>query len=198
MTRELPEAAPPFQTQRNTDESALRDAVAEAATAPFPVTGETAVPSGSVDEVAALRSELAALNDRLLRALAEQENIRRRLARESDDAVRHAASAVAFDLLPALDNLGRALNSVPADREGADPLLVGVAATEAALLDALKRHGIRRIEPAEGEAFDPHVHQAMMEVPDSGQPPGTVARLLQPGYVHHHRLLRPALVGVAR
>jgi molecular chaperone GrpE len=142
---------------------------------------------------------IAELQDRLLRALAEQENIRRRAERQQDEAVRFAASGLARDLLPTLDNLSRALESLrqaPAD-ETTRNLLAGVAATERGLLEALRKHGIERIEPRLGEPFDPHRHQAMFQVDGSPQPPGTVAQVLQPGYTQHERLLRPALVGVA-
>ena len=147
-------------------------------------------------------AEVAELKDRLLRALAEQENIRRRATRERDESVRFAASNLARDLLPTLDNLRRALDSVPAESGGevdgaAIKLLAGVAATERDLLETLGKHGISRIDPVPGETFDPHVHQAMFEVERSSYPPGTVAQILQPGYVQHDRLLRPALVGVA-
>ena len=149
-----------------------------------------------------LEAEVQDLKDRLLRALAEQENIRRRAAREREEAVRFAASGLAGDLLPTVDNLRRAIDSVPAKRAAADEvmqnLLAGVEVTERALLDALEKHGIRRVEAEPGEAFDPHRHQAMLEVEDSGQPDGAVAQVLLPGYRHHDRLLRPALVAVAR
>ena len=148
---------------------------------------------------AAPETEVAELKDRLLRALAEQENIRRRAARERDEAVRYAASNLGRDLLPTLDNLRRALDSVPAESiyEPAAKLLAGVAAIERGLLEVLASHGISRIDPALGGPFDPHFHQAMLEVEGSPHPAGTVAQVLQPGYVQHERLLRPALVGVA-
>jgi molecular chaperone GrpE len=151
---------------------------------------------------AAPEAELAELKDRLLRALAEQENIRRRAARERDEAVRYAASNLGRDLLLTLDNLRRALDSAPVESIGEldEPvakLLAGVAAIERGLLEVLARHGISRIDPAPGEAFDPHFHQAMLEVENSSYPAGTVAQTLQPGYVQHERLLRPAMVGVA-
>jgi molecular chaperone GrpE len=147
-------------------------------------------------------AEVVELKDRLLRALAEQENIRRRAARERDESVRFAASNLARDLLPTLDNLRRALDSMPAESTGevnepAAKLLAGVAAIERGLLEALAKHGISRIDPVPGGAFDPHFHQAMFEVEDSSYPAGTVAQILQPGYIQHERLLRPALVGVA-
>jgi molecular chaperone GrpE len=168
-----------------------------------PVRGER-VASPQVKEEAAgaviakLEAEAADLKDRLLRALAEQENLRRRAARECEEAVRFAASNLARDVLPIVDNLHRAIENVPREQNPATRnLLDGVAATERALLAALAQHGIRRIDPQLGEAFDPHKHEAMLVVENSGQPGGTVAQVLQHGYVQHDRLLRPALVGVA-
>jgi molecular chaperone GrpE len=151
--------------------------------------------------IARLQAEVAELKDRLLRALAEQENVRQRAAREREDAIRFATADLGRDLLPAVDNLRRAIESVPIESAGRNELMVsllsGVAAIERALLDALEKHGIRRIDPAPGEPFDPHRHQAMFEVPNTGQPAGTITEVLQPGYAHHDRLLRPALVSVS-
>jgi len=160
-----------------------------------PVSGERARPE----------SEVAELKDRLLRVLADQENARKRSEREREDAVRYASSALGRDLLTTVDNLRRAIESVgpvegPEDNdlpEIARTLLAGVAATERGLLDTLEKHGVRRVDPVPGEPFDPHRHQAMFEVPGGDYPPGTVAQVIQPGYLHHDRLLRPALVGVA-
>lgn len=171
-----------------------------------PVGGERGAgprPEGEAedDAVARLEGEPADLRDRLLRALAEQENIRRRAKRERDEAVRFAASGIARDLLASADNLHRAIESVPMEFAAAElwvqNLMAGLVATEKALLDAFEKHGILRIDPAPGEPFDPHRHQAMFEVENSRLPAGTVAQVLQPGYAQHERLLRPALVGVA-
>lgn len=154
--------------------------------------------SGSVER---LKAEVAELKDRLLRALAEQENMRRRIEREREEAIRFAAADLGRDLLPTVDNLRRAIESVPIEPAGRNELVIsllsGVAAIERALLDTLEKHGIRRIEPAPGEPFDPHRHQAMFEVAESSHPPGAITQVLQPGYAHHDRLLRPALVSVA-
>ena len=150
--------------------------------------------------MAALEAELAETKDRLLRALAETENTRRRAARERDDALKYGATALARDLLSAADNLRRALDSLPEDDaadERTKALLDGVAATEREMLAAFERHGIRRIDP-KGERFDHNLHQAVFEVENSGQPGGTVVEVLQPGWVLHERLLRPAMVGVAK
>src|SRR3984893_11918251 len=145
---------------------------------------------------------IADLKDRLLRALAEQENLRRRAARECEQTVKFAAAEVVKDLLPAVDNLRGAIES--ARRDGAaveasqQALLAGIAATERGLLEALAKHGITPINPGRCEPFDPVHHHAILEVADSDCPPGTIAEVMQPGYTYHDRLLRPALVGVAR
>ena len=150
--------------------------------------------------IAALEAELADQKDRLLRALAETENTRRRAQREREDAAKYAISGFAGDLLAAADNLRRALASVPAAKPRDDltrNLLAGVAATEQELLAAFERHGIRRIDPA-GERFDHNFHQAIYEAERPGAPPGTIVEVLQPGWLLHDRLLRPAMVGVAK
>ena len=150
--------------------------------------------------VAALEAELAEHKDRLLRALAEAENTRRRAQRERDDATKYAISGFAKELLSAADNLRRALDSLPEAEVGDErtrSLLAGVAATERELLSVFERHGIRRIDPM-GERFDHNLHQAIFEVEHGDQPPGTIVEVLQPGYLLHDRLLRPAMVGVAK
>ncbi len=150
--------------------------------------------------VAALEAELAEYKDRLLRALAEAENTRRRTQRERDDAAKYAISGFARDLLSAADNLRRALDSLPeaeASDERTRSLLAGVAATERELLSVFERNGIRRIDP-QGEPFDHNFHQAIFEAERADRPPGTIVEVLQPGYVLHDRLLRPAMVGVAK
>jgi molecular chaperone GrpE len=150
--------------------------------------------------VAAIEAELADTRDHLLRALADTENVRRRYQRERDDAQKYAISGFAKDLLSAVDNLRRALDAIP-EAEVADSrtrsLLDGVAATERELLAAFERHGLKRIDP-KGERFDHNFHQAIFEAERHGTPAGTVIEVLQPGYVLHDRLLRPAMVGVAK
>src|SRR6266850_6315669 len=155
----------------------------------------------SAESLDGCQAELAEVKDRLLRALADQENFRRRAEREREDAVRFAAAQLVKDLLPTADSLTRALENVPAGGdpvEGLEGLQAGVAATERALRDVFVRHGIQKIQPAPGEPFDPHRHQALFEVEGGDFPPGTVAEILLPGYAYHERLLRPALVGVAK
>jgi molecular chaperone GrpE len=159
------------------------------------------VEQGAPSDADGMAAELADLKDRLLRALAEQENFRRRAARERDEAVKYAAAGVVKDLLATADNLGRALASVPPALDVQDPamqkLLSGVAATERVLHDTFINHDIRKIEPSPGESFDPNLHQALYEVAANEYPPGAVVEVLLPGYTYHQRLLRPALVGVA-
>jgi molecular chaperone GrpE len=150
--------------------------------------------------VARLEIELAEQKDRLLRALAETENTRRRAQREREDATKYAIAGFAKDLLSAADNLRRALDSLPeaeAIDERTRSLLAGVAATERELLSVFERHGLRRIDP-QGERFDHNLHQAIFEAEREDQPSGTIVEVLQPGYVLHERLLRPAMVGVSK
>src|SRR5580692_11743357 len=158
---------------------------------------DTDTPEG---KVAAVEAELAETKDRLLRALAETENVRRRLQRERDDAAKYAVGGFAKDLLSVVDNLERALQAMP-EAEVKDArtrgLRDGVAATERELLAVFERHGLKRIDP-KGERFDHNFHQAVFEVENTGRPAGTVVEVLQPGYVVHDRLLRPAMVGVAK
>lgn len=177
-----------------TDAARPEDAVPDTAT------GEEA---GLEQRLAAAEAEASEAKDRLLRALAEVENVRRRAQREREDAMRYAASSFAKDLLSVADNLRRALESVPEHQAEAESelirnLLAGVAATERELLAAFERHGLRRVAPQPGERFDHNFHQAMFEVEEAGHSPGSVVQMLQPGYVIHDRLLRPALVGVAK
>jgi molecular chaperone GrpE len=151
-------------------------------------------------EAAELEVELAEYKDRLLRALAETENVRRRAQRDREDASKYAIAGFAKDLLSAADNLGRALESLPeaqAKDERTRSLIAGVAATERELLGVFERHGIKRIDP-KGECFDHNLHQAIFETERPDQPNGSVVEVLQPGYVLHDRLLRPAMVGVAK
>ena len=151
--------------------------------------------------IAALNAEAVILKDQLLRAVAETENTRRRLTRERDETAKFAASNFARDILSVADNLRRAIEAIPAEAlvgdESLKSLYEGVAATERQLEAAFAKHNIRRIFP-EGEKFDSNLHQAMFEVPGTDKPQGTIVQVLQAGYVMHDRLLRPAMVGVAK
>jgi len=158
------------------------------------------LPASPEARLAAVESELADSKDRLLRALAETENVRRRLQRERDDAQKYAVGGFAKDLLSVVDNLERALQAMPeADVKDARTrsLREGVAATERELLAVFDRHGLTRIDPS-GERFDHNFHQAIFEAERPELPSGTIVEVLQPGYLLHDRLLRPAMVGVAK
>jgi molecular chaperone GrpE len=137
-----------------------------------------------------------------LRMLADMENLRRRTEREVADARTYAVSNFARDMLTVADNFQRAIDSVPAEaRAAGDPalkaLIEGVELTERDMLKTLERYGVKRLEP-EGQKFDPNLHQAMFEVPNPDIPNGTVVQVVQTGYVIGDRVLRPALVGVAK
>jgi molecular chaperone GrpE len=154
---------------------------------------------GSVD---ALRKEAVEARDRMLRTLAEMENLRKRTSREVADARTYGISGFARDVLEIADNLQRALDAVPADaRAAADPglkaLIEGVELTERSLLSALEKNGVKKFDPF-GERFDPNFQQAMYEVPDPTVPAGTVVQVVQAGYTIGDRVLRPALVGVSK
>jgi molecular chaperone GrpE len=142
------------------------------------------------------------LKDRLLRTLAEMENLRTRTQREVEEARKFAVTGFARDLLEVGDNLGRALASVPAEArqqsEFMKNLVQGVEITERSLQTALEKHQVRRVSPQKGEKFDHKLHQAMFELPSADLPAGSVAEVIQDGYVIADRLLRPALVGVAK
>ncbi|MBA4759806.1 nucleotide exchange factor GrpE [Sphingosinicella sp.] len=149
------------------------------------------------DPLAEKDAEIADLKDRLLRAVAESENVRRRLEREKADAVAYAVTGFARDLLGVADNLRRALDAAAKDDVVASPLLSGVEITEKELLKAFEKHGIARVESV-GQKLDPNRHQAMLEVVQEGAEPGQIVAELQTGYVLKDRLLRPAMVTVAK
>jgi len=153
-------------------------------------------------ELDALRRENADLRDRLLREIADMENLRKRTQREKEDASRFAIAGFARDVLTVGDDLRRAVEAAPAEaRERPDDpaatLLAGIELTERQLLQILERHGVRRFDP-EGQRFDPALHEAMFEMPDPSKPAGSVAQVVEAGYMIGERVLRPARVGVAR
>ena len=157
-------------------------------------------PEASEAEV--LRVENAELRDRLLRALADAENTRRRAERDKTDASQYAITRFARDMLSIADNFGRALAACPPDkRDAADPqvkaVVDGVEATERQLLATLEQYGVRQIDTADGK-FDPNWHQAIAEVPGKGRPAGSIVTVVQSGYRIGERLLRPAMVTVAK
>lgn len=145
-------------------------------------------------------AEIAALKDKLLRTLADVENMRRRSARDKEDAHNYAITKFARDILGVSDNLRRALDSIPAEareNEEVKHVVTGVEMTESELLNVFEQHKIKKVEPM-GEKFDPNLHQAMFEVENPSVEPGTVIQVVQSGYVIADRLLRPAMVGVAK
>jgi molecular chaperone GrpE len=153
-------------------------------------------------QIAELETQAAALKDKYLRAHAEMENTRRRAEKDVADARNFSIAGFARDMLAVADNLGRALEAVdPALREAADAtlkgLLEGVELTSRELAKTLEKHGVRLLDPL-NQKFDPNFHQAMFEVPDDSVPSGTVKQVVQPGYAIGERVLRPALVGIAK
>ncbi|MER8695208.1 nucleotide exchange factor GrpE [Mesorhizobium opportunistum] len=157
---------------------------------------------GDYEALVRLLKENEELKDRALRVAAEMENLRRRTARDVHDARTYAVANFARDMLSVSDNLRRALDAIPAESKasgdaGFKALIEGVDLTERAMLSALERHGVKKLTP-EGEKFDPNFHQAMFEVPNPDVPANTVVQVVQPGYSIGERVLRPAMVGVAK
>jgi len=145
-----------------------------------------------------LLAEIQALKEQVLRYAADAENTKRRAERETNDARAYAITKFARDLLGVADNFDRALTAAPAETEGAvKNFVVGVELTAKALQGAFETNGLKKIDPAKGEKFDPHKHQAMMEQPAGEVAPGGVIQVLQPGYELLGRLVRPAMVVVA-
>ena len=150
----------------------------------------------------ALQAEVDILRDQRLRALAEAENIRRRADKEKADASQYAVTKFARDMLGIADNFARALAAVPAHiRDAADPqvkaVLDGVEATDRQLIQTLERYGVKPVDTSDGK-FDPNLHQAIAEVPGNGKPAGAIVDVVQQGYTIGERLLRPAMVTVAK
>ena len=159
-------------------------------------------PIAAPDTAEALAQQVADLRDRWMRSLAEMENLRRRTEREVADARTYGIAGFARDMVAVADNVRRGLDAVPAElRDGGDnainALLEGMELTERELLKGFDKHNIKKIEPL-GVKFDPNLHQAMYEVPDSSVPAGSVVQVVQAGYTIGDRILRPALVGVSK
>ena len=162
-------------------------------------TAEAAPEVASNDRVADLENQLAEAKQNVLYAQAEVQNVRRRAEKEAQDARAYAATAFARDVLSVADNLARGLSAIPADLRADDKmkgLVTGLEATGRELESVFQRHGITKIA-AEGQMLDPNKHQAMLEIP-SDQPAGTIVQEMQAGYMIKDRLLRPAMVGVAK
>jgi molecular chaperone GrpE len=193
------------ETNKNGPDAAAADKAAEAVASAF----EDAADHGADADIASepdplelLKAENGELRDRYLRLAAEMDNLRRRTEREIKDAKSYSVAGFARDMLAVSDNLRRALDAVPAEmREAADAtlttLLEGVEMTERAMLSALDRHGVKKID-AEGQKFDPNFHQAMFEIPNPAVPNNTVVQVVQAGFTIGDRVLRPAMVGVAK
>ena len=163
---------------------------------------DTAAAAPEPQPSSALDRELAATKDRLLRTLAEMENLRKRTEREIADARNYGISAFARDILNVADNMHRALHALDEELRakadsGIKALLDGVELTERELMNALEKHGVRKIEPL-GQKFDPNRHQAMYEVEDANVPNGSVVQVVQAGYLIGERVLRPAMVAVSK
>lgn len=178
------------------EEQEVQDELAETQDA----TGEMEGEGQDLDRLSELVRELEEVRQHVLYAQAETQNVRRRLEQEKQNAAAYAATGFARDMLSVKDNLERALAAVPEELRSDDklgPLVTGIEATSRELETALQRNGITRIE-ALGQPLDPHRHQAMIEIPSDDAEPGTIVQELQSGYMIKDRLLRPALVGVAK
>ena len=170
----------------------IEDALAEE-------TGPVTEPDPRDARIAELEAEVADLRDKWTRALAEGENIRRRAERDRQDATTYGGTKLARDLLSVHDNLDRALQAATEEmRETAASLIEGVELTQREMLSAFAKHKIEKVVPEKGEKFDPNRHQAMFEAPVPGATPNTVIEVMQAGFTIADRLLRPAMVGVAK
>ncbi len=166
--------------------------------------GEVEAPRDPMEALVAQReaaiAEAADFKDKLLRTLADMENLRRRTEREVQDARAYGVTSFARDMLNVADNMRRAFESLGEGVETDGPLkpfVEGIGMTERELLNTLDKHGVKKIEP-QGEKFDPNKHQAMFEVPNAEVPNGTVVQVVQAGFLIGERVLRPALVGVSK
>ena len=182
-----------------TDRPAANDTAAQSEGEAAPAAAPELVPA---EQVTAALEAAADFKDRLLRTLAEMENLRKRTEREVADARVYGVAGFARDVLAVADNMHRALGTIEAElREHADgkmtALIEGVELTERELMKVLEKHGVKKFSP-EGEKFDPNVHQAMYEVETTELPPGHVAQVIQAGYMLGDRVLRPALVAVVK
>lgn len=186
------------ETTKNGPDATAADTAAETVSN-GDVAQEAAVQPDPLD---LLKAENTELRDRYLRLAAEMDNLRRRTERDVKDAKSYSIAGLARDMLAVSDNLRRAIDAIPAEaRAGADvglnALIEGVEMTERSMLTALERHGVRKIEPI-GQKFDPNFHQAMFEVPNTEVPNNTVVQVVQAGFTIGERVLRPAMVGVAK
>ncbi|WP_416065253.1 nucleotide exchange factor GrpE [Rhizobium sp. ZK1] len=187
-------------TQNGPDAATAEAAADDAANVENEAVKEAA--AGEPDALELLKAENTELRDRYLRLAAEMDNLRRRTEREVKDAKSYSVAGFARDMLAVSDNLRRALDAIPAEAKaaadaGLTTLIEGVEMTERSMLSALERHGVRKLEPV-GQKFDPNFHQAMFEVPNTEVPNNTVVQVVQAGFSIGERVLRPAMVGVAK
>lgn len=163
---------------------------------------EEEAPEETVDETEALRAANADLKDKLLRSMAEMDNIRKRAVKERDDAQKYGISNLAKELLAVADNLGRAMDAIPEglaqESDAIANLMTGVQATQDQLSGAMTKSGITPIDATPGTPFDPNFHEVMFEVDTPEHAPGAIVQVMEAGYMIHDRLLRPARVGVAK
>jgi len=185
-------------SDKDTNDSAIDDSLNDV------LAGADAETKGDVetqDPLTAMIAERDQLKDQLLRALADTENMRRRSEREATNVRKYGHTPFARDLVGAIDNLARVVESAPENLDQADEtvksLITGIQLSWTELQSIIEKHGIKRVEPL-GEKFDYNLHQAMFEVPTNDQSSGMVLEVVQHGYVLHDRLLRPAMVGVSK
>jgi molecular chaperone GrpE len=189
------------ETTKNGPDAAAAEATADAA-ANVENEAVKEAAAGEPDALELLKAENTELRDRYLRLAAEMDNLRRRTEREVKDAKSYAVAGFARDMLAVSDNLRRAIDAIPPEVKaaadaGLTTLIEGVEMTERSMLSALERHGVRKLEPV-GQKFDPNFHQAMFEVPNTEVPNNTVVQVVQAGFSIGERVLRPAMVGVAK
>lgn len=202
MSSESAASAPPGDARTEPSEPAADlDNSLDIPEAPKPAQADDAARRALERKAADLEANVADLNDKLLRALAEGQNIRKRAQREIEDAQKYAVTRFARDMLSVADNLGRALAALPADADGLDPaiknVLVGVEATGRELATVFERHGVKRVEALD-QPFNPELHQAVVEIDDAARTAGTVVQEMMPGYTVQGRLLRAAMVAVSK
>jgi molecular chaperone GrpE len=183
------------------DETGKPDQEQTAGTEPGAGAAAREAPADQAADVVTLEGRIAELTDRLLRAHAEMDNLRKRTERDKEETAKYAITKFAREVLSIGDNLQRAIAAVPPGAAEADPalraLIDGVSMTDREFLNILERNGVKRLVP-EGQPFNPHLHQAMTEIENRDVAPGTVVQVYQPGYVIEDRVLRPAMVVVAK
>lgn len=185
-----------FKAQQKAAESSARDDAAHAETAAA-ATADLLLAQGKIDS---LEKSVAEAKDQLIRTVADMENLRKRSAREREDASKYAVSSFARDLLDVADTFRRAIDSIPADLKTDErivPMVQGIEAMERALLSCFEKNGIKKIEPLD-EPFNPNFHEVMFEAPVPEKPAGVIIQVIEAGYILHDRLLRPARVGIAK